>query len=251
MSLKIISGNIFTSKCQTIVNTVNCVGVMGAGIALEFRLRYPDLYKKYIELCEKRDIQIGTLWLYKTDDRWVLNFPTKVHWRHPTKKDYIHIGLQKFIDTYQKKGITSIAFPLLGADKGRLNKDESLRIMKSYLSNLSISIEIYQYDPHAQDDLYRHIHDWLLRQDIENISSLTQLRKDNILKVLDAMKRSEIVQLNQLGQVKGLGVKTLEKIFAAAQQAMKENRSRYNKPIQLKLDIVEREVLEDRKKKRH
>ena len=81
MSIKIISGNIFTSKCQTIVNTINCVGVMGAGIALECRLRYPEMYKKYVELCENREISIGILWLYKSEDRWILNFPTKKHWK--------------------------------------------------------------------------------------------------------------------------------------------------------------------------
>lgn len=77
MPAKIITGNIFTTNCQTIVNTINCVGVMGAGIALECRLRYPDMHEKYIKLCMDNHIDIGLLWIYKSSDKWVLNFPTK------------------------------------------------------------------------------------------------------------------------------------------------------------------------------
>lgn len=66
MSVQIVTGNIFTSECQTIVNTVNCVGVMGAGIALECRLRYPEMHDKYIALCTERKINIGLLWIYKS-----------------------------------------------------------------------------------------------------------------------------------------------------------------------------------------
>jgi len=245
MSLKIISGNIFTSKCQTIVNTVNCVGIMGAGIALECRLRYPEMHKKYIALCENKQISIGKLWLYKADDRWVLNFPTKMHWKYPSKIEYLNSGLQKFVDTYESKSITSIAFPLLGADKGGLNPDVSLEIMKSYLHPIAIDIEIYQYDPKSHDDLYCQIRDWLLRQDLDQISSITRIRKDYVLRVMDAMKSPYIMQLNQLGRVKGIGVKTLEKLFATAQQEIKCSDHKPRKPIQLTLDIFEQGPLKD------
>jgi len=221
MGLKIISGNIFTSRCQTIANTVNCVGVMGAGIALEYRLRYPEMYKKYVELCEDRKISIGMLWLYKSDRRWVLNFPTKMHWKYPSKTEYLHAGLRKFADTYESKSITSIAFPLLGADKGGIDQDESLKIMRSYLDPLAIDIEIYRYDAQSHDDIYVQIRDWLLCQDLERITKSTNLRRDYVLKVKDAMKRPEIVQLNQLSRVKGIGIKTLEKLFKTAQEAIK------------------------------
>jgi O-acetyl-ADP-ribose deacetylase (regulator of RNase III) len=250
MGLKIISGNIFTSKCQTIVNTVNCVGVMGAGIALECRLRYPEMYKKYVELCENRKLSIGMLWLYKADNRWVLNFPTKKHWKYPSKIEYLHSGLQKFVDTYESRAITSIAFPLLGADKGGIDQDESLRIMKSYLHPLAIDIEIYRYDPQSYDDLYCQIRDWLICQDVGKISSVTRLRKDYVLKVIDAMKRPGIVQLNQLGRVKGIGIKTLEKLFATAQQAIKAIENNTQNPIQLTLDIVEQGAPADAKESR-
>ena len=118
MPTKIITGNIFTTNCDVIVNTVNCVGVMGAGIALECRLRYPDMYVKYKSLCKRNLIEVGKLWLYKSDEKWILNFPTKRDWKFPSKAEFIHKGLQKFIEVYEQKDIQSIAFPMLGADKG-------------------------------------------------------------------------------------------------------------------------------------
>ena len=97
------TGNIFNTNNQTIVNTINCVGVMGAGIALECRLRYPSMYEKYINLCDQKKFDIGLLWVFRTNDpdRWILNFPTKKHWRHPSKKEYLYSGLRKFIETYK------------------------------------------------------------------------------------------------------------------------------------------------------
>lgn len=217
MSIKIIKGNIFTSKCRVIVNTVNCVGVMGAGIALECRLRYPEMYERYIELCKGGEIDIGLLWIFKGDrDRWILNFPTKMHWKYPSKVEYLFAGLEKFIDSYQKRGIDSIAFPLLGSDKGGIPPEDSLRIMTSYLEKIDIEIEIYQYDKYAKDDIYEKTKTWLLSSDVEYISKCANLRRDYVAKVIDAMHSPEIAQLNQLASVQGIGIKTLEKIFNLA-----------------------------------
>lgn len=213
MSLKIITGNIFTTNCQTIVNTVNCVGVMGAGIALEFRLRYPDMHERYIELCEKNKIDIGLLWIYKSSEKWILNFPTKKHWKYPSKKEYLHYGLEKFVSTYKEKGITSIAFPLLGSDRGGIPQEESLSIITQYLEDLDIEIEIYRYSSSAYDDLYEKTKKILFSQDVEHISKSIKIRKDYVDKVLVAMQSKDIRQLNQLGKVKGIGIKTLEKMF--------------------------------------
>lgn len=215
MPVTVIKGNIFTSHCQTIVNTVNCVGVMGAGIALECRLRYPDMYERYVELCEAGQIDIGKLWIYKSD-RWILNFPTKKHWKYPSKKEYLEAGLEKFVNSYKERGIESIAFPLLGADKGGILPDESLGIMRRYLDDLEIPIEIYKYDASAQDDLFHATKKWLLDRDVSEISRITGIRAQYVTKVLEAIKNPEIVQLNQLAKVKGIGIKTMESIFQAS-----------------------------------
>lgn len=149
----------------------------------------------------------------------MLNFPTKKHWKYPSKKEYLHAGLQKFCSTYKEKGIKSIAFPLLGADKGGIPQEESLDIMRSYLDKIDLDIEIYRYDPRAKDDLYDKTRDWVLSQELIQISEATKLRKDYVEKVVDALKRPDIFQLNQLARIKGIGIKTLEKVFVFANSA--------------------------------
>lgn len=218
MSVEVIEGNIFTSKCQTLVNTINCVGVMGAGIALECRLRYPEMYSKYIDLCNNHQISIGLLWIYKSKERWILNFPTKNDWKHPSKEKYLNAGLEKFISTYESRKIKSIAFPLLGADKGGIDQERSLEIMLSHLEKVPIDIEIYRYKKTAKDDIYEHTRDWLLSQDIESIINTTKLNKTYVTRVIDAMQGNGIYQLNQLAQIKGIGIKTLEKLFIVSQE---------------------------------
>lgn len=79
--LKYVQGDLFTSPAKVLVNTVNTQGVMGKGIALTFKKAYPDMFKKYQKYCEQKAIDIGMLWLYKSPNKWVLNFSTKREWR--------------------------------------------------------------------------------------------------------------------------------------------------------------------------
>lgn len=137
-------GDVFSSEMKTIVNTVNCVGVMGKGIALEFKNRYPEMYKEYVSLCKNKEIRPGKPYYYF--DIWgnsVLNFPTKDHWRSPSKLSYIVSGLRWFRDNYEKLGITSIAFPPLGCGNGGLTWVTVGPLMYHYLSDLPIEVEIY------------------------------------------------------------------------------------------------------------
>ncbi|WP_082794302.1 macro domain-containing protein [Thauera humireducens] len=217
MGSLVVNGNIFKSKCQTIVNTVNCVGVMGAGIALEIRLRYPDLYKRYVQLCAEKKIDIGLLWIYKGTDRWILNFPTKRHWRYPSKLEYLHAGLKRFVDTYEERGVQSIAFPLLGADKGGIDPSVSLELMQRYLGNLKIDVEIYRYDPRAGDDLFESMKAWILSRDVATVAEVSGLRRNYVEALFDAVRDPSIVQLNQLARIDGVGIKTLERVFILAQ----------------------------------
>ncbi|MCT2561861.1 macro domain-containing protein [Chryseobacterium herbae] len=146
------SGNIFESNAQTLVNTVNCVGVMGKGLALEFKKRYPEMFKKYQQLCNDRLLDIGKLWLYKGQHRWVLNFPTKYDWRQPSTAYYLEKGLDKFMETYRTRGIESIAFPLLGASNGGIPPEVSLKIMTDYLKECDIPVTIYfSYKPKIEE----------------------------------------------------------------------------------------------------
>ena len=124
-------GNIFTSKCQTLVNTVNCDGVMGSGIALEFRLRRPAMFAEYAKHCKAKSLDIGKLWIYKPppsepDKRWTLNFPTKRHWKYPSKRVF-RIWVAEICATYRDQHIESIA----GTANGGLSENEVIPLMES------------------------------------------------------------------------------------------------------------------------
>ncbi|MCT7981338.1 macro domain-containing protein [Laspinema olomoucense] len=211
MNIKVIKGNLFTSHCQTLVNTVNCVGVMGAGIALEFRLRYPKMYSSYVELCKKNLLDVGQLWLYKSSRRWVLNFPTKKHWKNPSQVKFLELGLQKFVDTYRQKEITSIAFPLLGTQHGGIPQKKSLEIMKFYLGQCDLPIEIYIYDPGSTDDIFPDIKSRFLSLKDETIVEITGLKQPYINKVKEALLNDSISSISNLLSVKGIGITTVEK----------------------------------------
>ncbi|RME93010.1 MAG: Appr-1-p processing protein, partial [Candidatus Hydrogenedentota bacterium] len=177
--MQIIEGNIFTTKMQTIVNTINCVGVMGAGIAYECKLRYPEMYIEYVKYCKNGMITPGKLWLYKKtyDGRWILNFPTKIHWKDNSEPEYLIQGLTKFVATYKERGIESIAFPLLGANNGGIDPKVSLRIMIEFLEKCDIPIEIYKYNPNCYDDLLPK-----LQEKWDNSYFKNQLKKKRIRK---------------------------------------------------------------------
>lgn len=208
-------GNIFSSDKQTIVNTINCVGVMGKGVALGFKLRYPDMYEKYKEFCKNKQITIGKLWLYRRpqqDSKWVLNFPTKFHWKYPSKMEYLEAGLQKFVETYQEKGITSIAFPLLGTHNGGLDKNDVLNIMHFYLNKCSIPIEIYDYDPKAPDELYKQFKDkWMTMSICDKKNLVTQTNQIAVIdKIINDINNNSMASLYESN---GVGIITLQKCF--------------------------------------
>ncbi|HVU49197.1 MAG TPA: macro domain-containing protein [Polyangia bacterium] len=141
-----VKGNLFQSPAKVLVNTVNTVGVMGKGIALVFKNVYPEMFARYQKLCEERQIRVGSLWLYKTPHKWILNFPTKEHWRSPSTPEYIEAGLRRFVATYAEQGITSVAFPELGCGNGELDWITTVRpLMVRYLARLPVDIFIYEY----------------------------------------------------------------------------------------------------------
>ena len=230
--LKYIKGNIFTSKAQTLVNTVNCVGVMGAGIALEFKYRYPDMFEKYVKYCQEGLIQVGKLWIYdiNNSDKKILNFPTKQHWKYPSKYDYLQKGLSRFVETYKEKGITSVAFPMLGALNGGLDPDQVLFIMKGYLELCDIPVEIYEYDSNSADDLFKNFSDTFLNNDIKSLERLTGFKSNVIKKLKDLLEKRNIISLIQLDKMKGIGEETVKACYQFAMRVKFQ-------PIELTNDI--------------
>lgn len=138
--------SLMTSSAQTVVNTVNTVGVMGKGIAAAFKERYPDLFAEYKNLCADGRLKPGSLWLWKGPDQWVLNFATKKHWRAPSKIEYIRHGLLEFRRDYEKLGIREVAFPRLGCGNGGLDWGEVRPLMVQLLYDLPITIYIHDFE---------------------------------------------------------------------------------------------------------
>lgn len=170
--LEYIEGDIFNSPAQVIVNTVNTVGVMGKGLALSFKKRYPEMFESYKKVCDKQLLKTGKLMLYHCPDYWILLFPTKEHWRHPSKLEYIEAGLVKFVQTYAEKNITSIAFPKLGCGNGELNWEDVRPLMEKYLKPLPIDVYIYLgpgKDSIPEHKIQEETTDWL-RKDSKNMS---------------------------------------------------------------------------------
>ncbi|MDC7229728.1 MAG: macro domain-containing protein [Sphaerochaetaceae bacterium] len=154
--IKYLEGDLFKSPAQVIVNTVNTVGVMGKGIALEYKKRYPEMFDAYKKNCDKNRLKIGKLMLWYAPDHWILLFPTKEHWRRPSKLDYIEAGLMKFADTYADKHILSIAFPRLGCGNGELNWEDVRPLMEKYLKPLPIDVYIYLKNGGSQEPEHKH-----------------------------------------------------------------------------------------------
>lgn len=143
-------GNIFDSDCQTLVNTVNRNGVMGKGLALQFKKRYPEMFDEYRLACKMKQIHSGgdiMVWdyidLYKP--KKILCFATKEDWWNPSKFVWIERGLKMFVNTYKAFGITSIAWPKLGCTNGKLNWENEVKpLMVKYLDDINIMCEIYE-----------------------------------------------------------------------------------------------------------
>lgn len=148
-----ITGNILESQAQALVNTVNTTGVMGKGIALQFKKAFLSNYKAYVEACKRNEIEIGKLFVTRdsnlnTGEKIIINFPTKKDWRKPSEYSYIEEGLNDLVNVIKRNQIKSIAIPPLGAGNGGLEWERVKRLIEKKLS--SIDIDIFVYEPSAQ-----------------------------------------------------------------------------------------------------
>jgi O-acetyl-ADP-ribose deacetylase (regulator of RNase III)/uncharacterized protein YwgA len=142
--VKVLRGDILDSKAQTLVNTVNCVGVMGKGIALKFKERFADMFNDYVERCNRNELRLGKPYLYKNlTPPWILNFPTKGHWRSVSRIEDIVKGIKYLLQHYKEWGITSLAVPPLGCGQGQLEWGIVGPTLYRYLNQLDIPVELY------------------------------------------------------------------------------------------------------------
>ena len=141
-----VQGDIFKSPAQVLTNPVNCVGVMGKGVALEFKNRYSGLFADYKTLCDKQEVIPGQPYLWENDSVQVLNFPTKRHWKEDSRLEDIEAGLKYLADNYTHMGIDSIAMPALGCGNGGLNWNDVRLLIDKYLGSI-IDLDVYVYLP--------------------------------------------------------------------------------------------------------
>jgi O-acetyl-ADP-ribose deacetylase (regulator of RNase III) len=146
-------GNLLEAGVEAVVNTVNTVGVMGKGIALMFKERYPDNFRAYEAACKAGAIQLGRMFVTATGElsgpRWIINFPTKQHWRHPSRPEWIAAGLEDLARVVREKGIRSLALPPLGCGNGGLDWQEIRPLIEAAAAKLP-NVEIIAYEPTAQ-----------------------------------------------------------------------------------------------------
>jgi O-acetyl-ADP-ribose deacetylase (regulator of RNase III) len=143
-------GNLLDANTDAIVNTVNEVGVMGKGIALMFREAFPDNAERYIKACKAGDVKVGQMFVTNNPElmgpRWIINFPTKRHWRHPSKLQWIRDGLADLARVIEKHKIRSIALPPLGCGNGGLEWLHVRREIQMALNELE-DVEVLVYQP--------------------------------------------------------------------------------------------------------
>lgn len=142
--IKTLVGDLFESKAQTLVNTVNCVGIMGKGVALRFKEQFPEMYQEYVSRCNRHEVQLGRPYLFKrVTEPWILNFPTKAHWRAVSRLADITRGLDFLLAHYKSWGITSLAVPPLGCGQGQLDWKVVGPTLFRALSKMDIPVEMY------------------------------------------------------------------------------------------------------------
>ena len=146
-------GNLLTEDVDALVNTVNTHGVMGKGIALMFKEAFPDNFKAYEAACKREEVQIGRMFVFERHrlggPKWIINFPTKKHWRHRSKLEWIQSGLLDLVRVIRDKGIKSVALPPLGAGNGGLDWPDVRALIEQALGHLD-DVEVVQSEPTAQ-----------------------------------------------------------------------------------------------------
>ncbi len=150
--------NLLESDAQAIVNTVNTVGVMGKGIALQFKNQYPHNYKLYAAACKAKEVVVGKMFVTEETSllggkKIIINFPTKTDWRKPSEYSYIENGLQDLVKVIEDKNIKSIAIPPLGAGNGGLDWNKVKELIEQYLTHLDCEVQIYQPNAIIQEAL--------------------------------------------------------------------------------------------------
>jgi O-acetyl-ADP-ribose deacetylase (regulator of RNase III) len=204
--IRYITSTVFNSNCQVITNTVNCFGVMGSGLALEFKLRYPEMFQDYKVKCQNKLVKTGKPYLYTgySPEILIYNFPTKNHWRYPSNIAWIDAGLKEFRNTYKELGIHSIAFPKFGTRNGKLKWDSVEKLMLSILNEVDIEIVVC---------LDEEIKAQGLEAEMLKCIDFVSISKPALASIVQVIKSKKINRFSEIMQLKGVSKKKYEIIF--------------------------------------
>ena len=139
------TGDIFKSNAQVITNTVNCVGVMGKGLALTFKNQFPEMFEDYKAKCDRGEVKPGRPYLWENNKAQVLNFPTKRHWKQDSMLSDVEDGLKYLAENYAQMGISSLALPPLGCGLGGLNWTDVKNLIDKHLGAIA-DLDVYVYE---------------------------------------------------------------------------------------------------------
>ena len=155
------TGNLLNDSAEALINTVNTVGVMGKGIALQFKQAYPQMFKEYVRAHKESKLEIGKMHIYKLDElvgpKYIINFPTKQHWRAPSKIEFIEKGLVDLVKVLDELNIGSIAIPPLGCGNGGLEWKQVQPLIVNAFKDKDIIVNLYnaQQPPPAEEMIIR------------------------------------------------------------------------------------------------
>ena len=208
--IRYFDSTVFNAGTQSIVNTVNTVGFMGKGLALEFSLRYPVMADDYKYKCKNKLLHVGRVDYFKVGSHIIVNFPTKADFKYPSRLQWIESGLKDFVATYKGIGITSVAFPKLGCSNGNLEWNDVKLIMESYLSDIDIDVCICLDSNPEPLGKEKEMVDRFNNIDLMDASRLINLNQKQIIN-LNAAK--PIKRFFQIQYINGVGKKTYAELF--------------------------------------
>ena len=155
--IKYVTGDLLAADSEALVNTVNCVGVMGRGVALAFKRRFPDNFNAYKAACDCGELKPGRLFVFETAElmpRLIINFPTKQHWRARSRLADIEAGLSSLVAEVELLQIHSIALPPLGCGLGGLKWSDVKPCIHRALADIA-DLDTLVFEPHATDSTER------------------------------------------------------------------------------------------------
>ncbi len=217
MMIEFTKGNLLEAEAEAVVNTVNTVGVMGKGIALMFKEAFPDNFDAYARACKEKNVTLGKMFVTERESlfgpKWVINFPTKGHWRYPSQIRWIQDGLDDLRSVIESKGIKSIAIPPLGAGNGGLEWEYVREEIESRLAPLH-DVRIIVYEPTAR---YQNV---AKRSGVEKLTPARGLIAELVRQYSVVGIECTLLEVQKLGyflerHIRRLNLKSLEFQFSA------------------------------------